>query len=347
MHRAVPRCIPLLAVCAWAVHSQPARAQPPAASSEQFATAVKAAGSLPRLHSLLINRRGALVLERYFHGTRASSLANIKSASKSVISALVGIAIQRGLIPGVDAPIAPYFPELLGPDADAVRRSITIGDLLTMRSGLESTSSRNYGAWVQSSNWVRYALTRPLEDRPGGRMIYSTGDMHLLSAILTKAAKQSTWEFARDTLAEPLGFTLARWPQDPQGIYFGGNDMEMTSRQMMAFGQMYLDRGRANGRQVVPAKWVEASFVVRAQSPRGFGERFYGYGWWIRDMAGHQVYYAWGYGGQFIFIVPDLDLVVVTTSSTASEDRRGHLQAVYRLVEDQIIGTIDSNPADE
>ncbi|MCC7174328.1 MAG: beta-lactamase family protein [Bryobacterales bacterium] len=143
----------------------------------------KAAAGLPRLRSLLVSRQGKLVLERYFHGARAGTPANIKSASKSVISALVGIAIERGLIPGAQAPIAPYFTEPL----DSARRAITIEDLLTMRSGLQSTSIRNYGAWVLSPNWVRYVLRRPMVAAPGGEMIYSTGNYPLLSNFNRRA----------------------------------------------------------------------------------------------------------------------------------------------------------------
>jgi len=296
-----------------------------------FDEALAVAKELPRLHSLLVSRRGELVLERYFNGARAARPANIKSASKSIISALVGIAIARGLIPGVDTPIVTYFPELKK-DRDPAKQRITIEDLLTMRSGLESTSNRNYGAWVQSRNWVQHALNRPLLAEPGTVMEYSTGNTHLLSAILTRATKTSTWQFANDTLGRALGFTFPRWPQDPQGIYFGGNDMLLTPRQMLSFGQLYLDRGRRDGRQVIPEAWIDRSLVPRARSC--WSDQEYGYGWWIRELGGQRAYFAWGFGGQYIFVVPDLDLVVVTTSSaTVAEDRRRHRRTVFDLVE--------------
>ena len=214
-----------------------------------------AAESLPRLHSLLVSHRGGLVFEYYARGHGAARLANIKSASKSVISTLVGIAIERKLIPDLDTPIVRWFPELRT-DADTRKQAITIEDLLTMRSGLASTSGGNYGRWVTSANWVRHALSRPMVSDPGTSMEYSTGTSHILSAILTKVSKASTHAFAVETLATPLGITLARWPRDPQGIYFGGNEMLMTGRQMIAFGELYRSRGRAGGRQVVPAEWV-------------------------------------------------------------------------------------------
>ena len=293
-----------------------------------------------RLHSLLVSWRGELVLERYYNGRKPSSLANIKSASKSVISALVGIAIDQGRIRSTKEPISAFFPDLLTGDKNRPKAGITIENLLTMQAGLETTSNRNYGAWVLSGNWVRHALNKPLLNAPGTRMEYSTGNSHLLSAILTKATGKSTWQFAQETLGKPMGFSLTQWPRDPQGIYFGGNDMLMTPRQMLAFGEMYLRHGRSGERQVVPSHWVEASFLPRAQSMRE-RERQYGYGWWIRELGGYRTYYAWGYGGQFIFVVPDLELVVVTTSSSeVSNDRRTHVRTIYDLVENYVIRRI-------
>ena len=305
------------------------------AAATDFSAVIEEAARLRRLHSLLISRHGELILERYFHGASAARLANIKSVSKSVISALVGIAIKRELIKSVDTPIAQFFPERLGEDADPAKRSITVEHLLTMRSGLEPTSGRGYGAWVQSSNWVRYVLSRPLVSQPGEMMDYSTGNSHLLSAILTKVSGKSTWQFARDVLARPLGIRLQRWQQDPQGIYFGGNNMEMTPRQMLAFGELYLNWGRANGSQVVPEDWIRVSFIPRARSY--WSNELYGYGWWIGETNGYRAYFAWGYGGQLIYVIPDLRLVVVTTSSaTTGDTRRSHRRAVFGLVEELV-----------
>jgi len=304
-----------------------------------LAAAVAAAGELPRLHSLLVSHKGQIVLERYFNGTRATRLTNVKSVSKSIISALIGIAIERGKIPSVSQPIGAYFADALrAPDA-APKRQITIEQLLTMQSGLESTSSRNYGAWVTSRDWVRYVLTRDLHATPGTAMEYSTGNTHLLSAILTKATGFSTWQFAQAALARPLGFSLAQWPQDPQGIYFGGNDMLLTPRQMVAFGELYLNRGRVGDVQIVPERWIEESFVARGQS--NYSEQLYGYGWWMRELAGQQAYYAWGFGGQYIFVIPAPRLVVVTTSSTATgEERRSHRRTILDIVEQLIVAPL-------
>jgi CubicO group peptidase (beta-lactamase class C family) len=314
------------------------------AAEESFAEVASAAAEMPRLHSLIVSWRGQLLVERYFNGARASRPANIKSASKSIISALVGIAIDRKLLSGVRQPIGPFFPELSLP-SDAPKRAITIEDLLTMRAGLESTSNRNYGAWVQSRNWVRFVLSRDLIERPGVEMEYSTGSTHLLSAILTKATGTSTWQFGQDTLARPLGFSLAPWTRDPQGIYFGGNEMVITPKQMLAFGELYRNKGRLGEKQIIPETWVRESLRVRTRSPRN--NQGYGYGWWSRDFAGYETFFAWGYGGQYIFLVPELDVVVVTTSSTAvGEERRSHRRTIFDLLEQLILPAVARMEAD-
>ena len=295
------------------------------------------AQKLPRLHSLLISLQGEIILEDYFNGRDASQPANMKSASKSVISALVGIAIREGFLKGVDQPIADFFPEYLAGSDGAKKRGITIENLLTMESGRESTSSRNYGRWVRSDDWIRFALDQPVVAPAGEQMIYSTGSTHLLSAIISRASGMDTRQFAQRYLTTPLGVRIAYWSRDPQGIYFGGNDMEMTPRAMLAFGEMYLNQGQHGDQQVLPPQWVAVSHEAHAVSPRGQG-RFYGYGWWLRDLADMLVPVAWGYGGQLIFVIPRFELVVVATSdSTPASDRFGHLQSLYDLVEYQVL----------
>jgi CubicO group peptidase (beta-lactamase class C family) len=335
----------------------PAALQPgeptPAGRALDFDEVDREARQLPRLHSLLVSQRGQLLFERYYSGRKAAALANVKSASKSVISALVGIAIDRQLIPSVDTPIVKYFPEL-AKDRDARKQQITVEHLLAMRPGLEGTSNRNYGAWVTSRNWVQHALARPMFAAPGEEMEYSTGNTHLLSAILTKATGLNTWQFANEALAKPLGFSLAQWPRDPQGVHFGGNDMLMTPRQLLAFGELYLNKGRVGERQVIPASWVEKSCEGRERRPPAFErprnpdgipdptrDRKYGYGWWVREFAGEETCFAWGYGGQYVFVMPDLDLVIVTTSSAdVSEERRGHRRSLFDIVEGLIMEPI-------
>jgi CubicO group peptidase (beta-lactamase class C family) len=329
--------LPAVMITALELRAESTRLEP-----SLHARTLERANNLPRLRSLLISIDGELVEEHYFNGARASHTANLKSASKSILSALVGIAFDRGYFNSVQDSIGKFFPEHLTGTDDAKKKTITIEDLLTMRSGLESTSIVNYGRWVQSGNWVRYVLARPLVDEPGGRMIYSTGNSHLLSALLTKATRMSTLEFARRYLADPLGISLVPWVRDPQGIYLGGNEMHLTPRGMLAFGELYLNGGRSAGKQVVSETWIKEALKPRTRS--SWSGREYGYGWWIDTLGGHVTYYAWGHGGQFIFLVPTLKLVVATTSlPLPGPGRREHQQAIYELMEQDIVPAAEIN----
>jgi CubicO group peptidase (beta-lactamase class C family) len=295
-----------------------------------------AAAALPRLHSLVVSQAGQVTFEYYAKGHSATRPANIKSASKSVIATLVGIALERKLIPGLDTPIVRWFPELKK-DPDPRKATITIAQLLTMQSGLASTSGDQYGRWVTSANWVRHALNRPMVSDPGTSMEYSTGTSHLLSAILTKATGRTTHQFANEALGRPIGVAFAPWTRDPQGIYLGGNEMVMTPRQMIALGELYLNRGRAGARQVVSEGWIDASCTPRTRS-RWDGDREYGYGWWSQDVGGHRACFAWGFGGQYIFVFRGLNTVIAVTSSTTdSDERRGYRRELFALLEHHIL----------
>ncbi len=315
--------------------TQAPRARTNGLDPELLEEALARAASLPRLYNMIIARHGEIEVERHFRGPGPTASANVKSVSKSLLSALVGIAVAEGYLEGLDQPIMPSFRDYLPEEPEAARSRITLRHLLTMQSGLESTSFNNYGRWVTSSNWVRYALTRPMIDEPGERMVYSTGNSHLISALLTKATGESTLAFARTHLSEPLGVQLPPWPTDPQGIYFGGNDMQMSPRALFRFGELYRNGGSQDGRQIVPEEWVEESWKVHGRSPRN-GDA-YGLGWWGRESHGYSVHFGWGYGGQFLFIVPALELTVVFTSDPVSPREGPHNRAVHDLLDELVV----------
>jgi CubicO group peptidase (beta-lactamase class C family) len=300
------------------------------------------AAELPKLRSLVIAQDGRIVGERYYHGATRSRRANVKSVSKSIISALVGIAIAEGKLDSARQRIGEFFPRELRAPEHAAKRDITLVDLLSMRAGLESTSFDGYGRWVTSANWVRSALHQPVVAERGerGPMIYSTGNSHVLSAILTGVTGVSTLTYARRKLGQPLGIEIPSWPRDPQGVYFGGNDMRLTPRAMLAIGELYRNRGRVGRRQVVPEWWVDSSLVVRTYSP--FNGHGYGWGWWGRNAGEHRVHFAWGYGGQFIFIVPALRATVVMTSDAESRREWGHLDALHDLLDSYVIPALET-----
>jgi CubicO group peptidase (beta-lactamase class C family) len=286
---------------------------PMASSAATLPQTLEAADTLPTLRTVIVARHGTVLAERGFHGGRVDRPTNIKSASKTVVAALVGIAIDKSLLDGVDQPIAPLLKDDLPAKPDLRLSQITIGHLLSMQAGLARTSGPNYGRWVGSRNWVRDVLAQPFEDAPGGGMLYSTGSTHLLSAILTRVTGKSTLQLSKDWLGQQPGFAITAWARDPQGVYFGGNQMSMTPRSLLAFGELFRSGGRStDGRQVMSARWIAASWAPRTRSV--FTGDGYGYGWFARRIGGQDVRFAWGYGGQMLYIVPALDLVVVMTS---------------------------------
>ena len=289
---------------------------------------------LKPLKTVIVARDGRTVAEQGYRGHTASESVNIKSASKSIVSSLVGIAIDKGLLEGPEQKIASILKADLpaDPDPDPRLNQITIGNLLSMQAGLGRLSGPSYGRWVASRNWVRFALAQPFDDEPGGQMLYSTASTHLLSAILTKVGGKSTLALAREWLGPVDGFRIGAWERDPQGIYLGGNQMAMTARSLLAFGELYRNGGRtADGTQVVPADWIAQSWQHRTNSR--FSGDDYGYGWFSRQIGGEEVHFAWGYGGQMLYIVPSFGMTVVMTSDESGPSARtGYRDALHGLL---------------
>jgi CubicO group peptidase (beta-lactamase class C family) len=320
-----------------------AYAAAPAIDSAGLSRFVEQAGTFPRLHALIVARDGKPIVERVFRGPSLDTPVNIKSASKTVIDALVGIALDRGVINSVDQPMLPLLqaraPTGLSPKVSA----ITLDHLLSMRAGLERTSGRQfYGRWVMSPNWVKFALQRPFVDEPGGAMLYSTGNTHLLSAILTDASGTTTLDLARDWLGKPLGIAIPAWMRDPQGIYFGGNELALSARALLRFGELFRNGGVTDGKRVLSENWIRASWTPRTHDRHDDG---YGYGWFITEAHGRPIYYAWGFGGQMLYVVPSLALtIVVTSDSTAPFVETDYHCALQTLVGDGFIPTAMGQP---
>ena len=305
---------------------------PTAAVASTLDELLDEAASLKPLETVIVSRDGEILAERGYRGHATTTPTNIKSASKLVISALVGIAIDKGLLESTGQSVADLLAPALPANPDPRLRKLTVGHLLSMQAGLESTSGANYGAWVASRNWVRDALGRPFESAPGGRMIYSTGSTHLLSAILTRHSGRSSLELARQWLGPQEGFAISAWTRDPQGIYMGGNQMAMSPRSLLAFGELYRNGGVSrDGERLLSRDWIEASWQRRTHSFRAGDD--YGYSWFLTRVAGEDVRYGWGFGGQMLYVVPGLGLTIAMTSDTqAAAARTGHLEDLHALL---------------
>ena len=276
----------------------------------------------PNLHSLLIVRNGYLVTEAYFFPYRPDTLHGIYSCTKSFSSALIGIAIDKGFIRGVDQPVLSFFPDRTIANVDPRKQAITLENLLTMSSGLDwsewSTSysdPTNIGRqMLLSSDPIQFMLDRPMQTDPGKLFNYNTGGSNLLSAIVEQTTGISTLEFARTNLFEPLGFSKVFWARAQNGMYRGGDGLMLTPGDMAKFGYLYLNRGVWDGRQIISAEWVDTSTSDHISTERqAYAGDQYGYQWWLGWMQSPGFHAASGYGGQYIFVIPEKNLVVVFT----------------------------------
>nr|WP_053373970.1 serine hydrolase [Paenibacillus sp. FJAT-27812] len=295
------------------------------------------------LRSCLITQSNRMLFEHYRDPSIPAVISKINSCTKSVLSALVCIAMDQEILPEAHTPISDFFPQLLA-DPDPRKSEITLEHLLTMTPGFdwnEFGGQKSFPRMTRSSDWVDFVLKQPLSVAPGTRMEYNSGASQLLSAILVQATGMPTARFAEEELFAPLGIEDYKWEADPQGIHTGGYGLQLRPADMLRFGLLYLQQGRWEQRQLISKKRVLHSVqpAILASSPnRGF----YGWHWWTDTFGENRVddqewsspspsfdyYYARGYAGQFIYMIPVLDIVVVLTDDKRKKDR--HPSNVFR-----------------
>jgi CubicO group peptidase (beta-lactamase class C family) len=287
--------------------------------SAVLATALETirARNLP-VHSLLIARHGRIVLDAYFHPFEDNQLHDVASVTKSVISTLVGIAWGERRIGSLNTPVLAMLPDASA-QGDPLKSRITLGHLLSMTSGLDCRGNGGGNflqSMEQSPHWTDFALARGEVAEPGTTFTYCAGNMHLMSAVLTRSTGMSAAEFAQEKLFAPLGIDHVSWAKDRDGITHGFSDLRMQPRDMAKLGLLWLHRGVWDGRQIVPYQYLDTAF-----RPHASVETYvrYGYGMWIYPYAGHSGgpadVEANGSGGQRIAVVPSQDMVVVITGA--------------------------------
>lgn len=299
------------------------------------------AQSFPNIKTVQIAYKGELVWSKAYNGADINAVANIKSVSKSLMSAIIGIAIEHGVIEGVNQPIAPLLADQLPSNPDPRLADITVGHLLSMQAGLERTSGRNYGRWVASDNWMKTALSWPFVEAVGGGMQYSTGNTHLLSAIVMQQSGQHTYRLANQWL-QGSGVRIQSWETSPKGIPMGGNQVGMTPSSLLAFGELYRRGGvTESGQRLISQDWIKESWTPRTQSRFHRGQ--YGYGWFMQTFSGVQGYYGWGYGGQMIYVLPELELTIaITSNEKLPSGRTGYRDLLHDMVSNHIVLAVQS-----
>lgn len=307
------------------------------------------AGAYTKIDAILIARKGKLALEAYFNGFDRETRHDIQSVSKSFTSALAGIAIDRGLIADVNQPLSLFFPDYWPKVQNRLaKKGITLAHLLTMTSGLNAVPVRVH-AMMRSSDWYRFALNLELIRKPGRQFAYSSPAAVLVGGVVARAAGEPLPAFARKHLFAPLGITDYCLSLTPGGQLATHSGIFMRPRDMLKFGQLYLDRGLWQGRRIISARWVAASTMKQVETARPDSSRSepsragYGYFWWTRRaLSGNgeslDLYLASGNGGQKIFVFPRLGMVVVFTGSHYGE-RIGH-QQVWTILDRFILPAV-------
>src|ERR1044072_5761024 len=295
-------------------------------SSERLTRLVEFGGS-NNMDSLLVTRHGRIVLEATDAPFRAGLKHRINSSTKSVVSTLVAMAVRDGKLDSTDRRVMEFFGDRTIANLDDAKKAITIRHLLDMTSGLEWTEGldgfpRSFFAMERSPDWQQYILDQPMATAPGTTFYYDSGNSHLLSAILTKVTGKSALDYAREVLFGPLGIEDVLWRGDPQGNSGGGAGLYLHPRDMAKIGYLYLRGGMWEGKQILPASWIENVPKADVDMREALAKELrYGSQFWV--MPGRDAYMAVGYDRQLIIVMPKLDIVAVMTGAARFSTTNG------------------------
>jgi len=322
---------------------------------QEMESAVRA-DEFKKITSVVIARHGKLAYEGYFGGTDANTLMETRSATKSITSMLIGIAIDQGLLASVNAPVLPFFRDkqpLQNPDPR--KEKITVEDLLTMSSLLECDDWNDFSRGNEErmyliEDWARFPLDLPIKgfapwvtkpkDSPYGRSFsYCTAGAFLLGQAVERSVKMPVQDFAKKNLFDPLGIEKADWKFSPLGEAQTGGGLGLRSRDLLKLGQLYANGGVWNGKRIVSESWVKISTEPHVRIDE---QTLYGYLWWLKSFKSgehaHPAYFMSGNGGNKVEVLPDLDMVVVITST--NYNTKGMHEQTEKLLTDYVLAAV-------
>jgi len=268
------------------------------------------------IHSLMIIRNGSVILDAYFYPYDGSTYHNVASVTKSVMTTLIGIAVDQGKL-SLDQPILSFFPERTIANRDPMKEQITIRHLVSNSAGFRFNEEDDIAAieeWMQSDDWIQYILDRPVVHKPGTYFAYFSPGMHLLSVILQETTGMIALKFADAYLFKPLGIEEVYWRSDSQGYTHGWADICLYPKDMAKIGFLFLHQGKWEGKQIISSEWVNKA--TRKQLPTGQEKEGYGYGWWISSPYPDEefpFYRALGRNEQLIMVFPSINALLITT----------------------------------
>ena len=300
------------------------------------------AEDIENLYSLLLSIKNEIVMESYFHGSVKGELNNTQSVTKSIIALLIGKAIDDGYILNEQDNISKYFAIY-----DSLVGMISTDNLLQMTGGFNWDENKDFIPWLTSTSQVNYILSKGSGSIPGSEFKYNSGAAHLLSVIIERASGIATNIYAIKNLFDPVGSDTISWPTDAEGYAHGSTGLEMRPADMIKIGVLLLNKGRWEGKPVIQADWCDKIFLPQNYVGKKWGDLEnikYGYLWWKAELQGHDICFAWGYAGQFIFLLPQLDAVIVTTSKWRVDPNQAASteESIIELLSDYIIPFIES-----
>lgn len=295
---------------------------------DKLTIAVRKLAGLEQSYSFIVIRNGFLVSENYFHGRFKDDLHEIRSATKSVVSTLIGIAVQQGFIVSVEDKVLSYLPELKVNTGKQYLDSLKIRHLLNMTSGFNwNEHEGDLLRWQNHQNPTEYLLSKGFSEMPGEKFKYNSAAVHLLNSIIERSSGLKTAEFAEKFLWKPLDIDNVNWPKLADEIPNGGYGMSIHPLDLAKIGQLYLNNGTWDEIQILPENWSRQMMLQDKDLKIDFGafeDARYGKLWWSGNYQNHKVFFALGYAGQFLAIIPDLNMVICVTqdwglSNTATQ----------------------------
>jgi CubicO group peptidase (beta-lactamase class C family) len=320
---------------AWAQNASLPRSSPESqgVSSENILRFIQTADQrIDSMHSFMMLRHGKVVAEAWWSPESADKPHVLWSLSKSFTSTAIGFAVSEGLL-DIDDPVAKFFPESLPDNPSKELQAMRVRDLLTMSTGHENEPKVR-----DKTDWIREFLAHPVRYEPGSRFVYNTPATFMQSAIIQKITGQTTLEYLKPRLFDPLGIEAPKWDANPQGITLGGYGLFLKTEEIAKFGQLYLQNGEWNGQQLIPNQWVATATskqVANGTNPDSDWNQGYGFQFW---RCRHNVFRGDGKDGQFCVVMPDLDVVVVMTANNTK------LQDQLSIVWDELLPGIQSQP---
>lgn len=295
-------------------------------------------------HSVMVVRHGHVIAEAWWKPEAADKPHVLWSLSKSFTSTAVGLAIAEGKLK-LDDPVLKFFPDGAPAEPSENLKAMTVRDLLTMSTGHDAEPKFNLGGDASGGPSVKGFLAQPVVHKPGTQFLYNTPGSYTLSAIVTKVTGQTVLEYLKPRLFGPLGIENPRWDASPEGNSLGGYGLFVRTEDIAKFGQLYLQKGKWNGKQLIPEKWVEQATSKQVDNDKaghakmgGDWTQGYGFQFW---RCQHNAFRGDGMGGQFCVVIPDKDVVIAITANT------GDMQAELNVVWDKLLPAFGDNPLPE